>query len=278
LPTDGPDELSATLQRLRKDAGMTLAEVAGGSGLSLQTVQRLVTGIYAATPEQAEAIARAVGAPAATRRRLVAMAQDLKQRTTPRQALLRGGVRAQQQYRNIERAAGHVQSFSPVMPPGQLQTADYMREVFASELPLSQVEGAVAERLKRSAALHGGAGPRYTLLMAEGALRWQVGSPALMAAQCDHIAAVARSTSPRVRVGIIPWTQPVHIFPMHSYDLYDTRAVIFGTRTGTAYVTARPDVAAYVRLHANLVELAVFDDDAAVRAGALGDEYRALHT
>lgn len=255
---------------------MTLAQVAAGSGLSLQTVQRLVTGIYAATPEQVEAIARAVAAPAATRRRLVAMAGDLRQRTTPRQALLRGGVRAQQQYRKIERAAGHVQSFSPVMPPGQLQTADYMRVMFASELPLSQVDGAVTERLKRSAALRGAAGPRYTLLMTEGALRWLVGSPALMAEQCAHISEVARTTSERVRVGVIPWTQPVRVFPMHSYDLYDTRAVIFGTRTGTAYVTSRPDVAAYVRLHNQLAELAVFGDDAADRIGSLGEEYRAL--
>lgn len=275
MPTERSDELSATLHRLRREKGLTLEEVAQRTGMSLATVGRFDKGEYVPKPEQAEALARAVGAPAVTRRRLVKLAEDLRERTTPRAALLRGGVRAQQRYRDIERATGHVQSFSPVMPPGPLQTADYMRAVFAA-LPPAQVEAAVTERLKRATDLEGETGPRYTLVMAEGALRWHVGSPELMAAQCDHIGRVAVESPERVRVGIIPWTQPVDVFPMHSFDLYDNRAVIFGTRTGTAFVTARPDVAGFVQLHAELVDLAVFGPAAADVSHRVAEDYRAL--
>lgn len=270
-----PDELSATLQRLRDEAGLSLRQVAALVDMSAATVNRLEKGAYLPTPEQAEALARAVNAPPAERRRVVALAKELQARTTPRQVLRRGAAAVHKLYGDIEKASGHVRSFSPVMPPGQAQAPAYIRQVLA-RLPASQFEGAVRQREMRGQALWAPTGPRHTIVMAEGALLWHAGSPAVMADQCDHLAYLARTAPERVRVGIIPWTRPVDEFPLHSFDLYDERAVIYGTRTGTAFVTAPPDVAGFVRLFRELAGLAVFGEDAARIADRRADEYRNL--
>lgn len=270
------DELARTLHQLRADAGLTLAEVAKRAGVSVATVSRLENGRYAPTATQAETLARAVGAPASTRRRIVALARDLRERTAPRQVLIRaGGATAQRKFGEIEAAAGHVQSFSPAMVVGLLQTEDYARAVFSSVLPPEQVEDAVQARLGRQRLLTDAKGPELTQLVTEGALHWHVGSPALMAAQCDRMAESATAGG-RVRVGVIPWWRPTRIFPMHGFDLYDERAVIVGTITGTAYLTTPGDVGEYAALFGRLVELAEFGERAAAAARRVAEEYRRI--
>jgi len=268
------DELAGTLQRLRTEAGLTQAEVANEAGVSTATVSRLERGKYVPSPEQAQALARAVGASALVRKRLISLAADLKERTAPRQVLLRGGATAQKRYGEIERAAGHVQSFSPVMVVGLLQTVEYARAVFAAVLPPEQVEPAVQARVERQQLLSG-EGPALTQIITEGALMWHVGSPNLMAAQCTHIADLAL-VADRLRIGVIPSSVPADVFPMTGFDLYDERAVIVGTITGTAYITNSGDVSEYVRLFRRLVDLAVWGDEARVVLQRIADKYRAL--
>lgn len=255
------DELSRTLSQLRKDADLTLAQVADRTGMSVATVSRLLAGKYVPTGEQVDALAAAVGARGAERRRMAQLAEDLRERTTTRQVLIRAGAATQRRFGSIEAAAGHVQTFSPAMVVGLMQTADYARVVFESVLPDSQVDDAVRARLERQEKLAAAKGPAYTQVMSEGALLWQVGSPELMVAQCEHIADAAMLGG-RVQVGIIPWQHRARVFPMHSFDLYDERAVIVGTITGTAYLTSPGDVDEYVAMFQALVELAVFGEEA----------------
>lgn len=267
-------ELARTLHQLRTAAGLTLAEVADRAGVSAATVSRLENDKYAPTTEQAEALARAVKAPAATRRRLVSLAQDLRERTSPRQVLIRAGAAtAQRRFGEIEAGSGHVQSFSPVMVVGLLQTPEYAQAVFRSALPDDQIEDAVQARLDRQRRLADPAEPTFTQIMTEGALRWRIGSADLMAEQCEHVARMA-AAGYRLRVGIIPWSQTSGVFPLHGFDLYDERAVIVGTLTGTGYLTTPSDVADYVGLFRRLSELAVFDADAVPELERIAADYR----
>jgi transcriptional regulator with XRE-family HTH domain len=274
LTTPSRDELSRTLRDLRTASGLTIREVATKIGVASSTVSRLENGRYVPTPEQVEQLAQAVGARGAVRRHLVSLARDLRERTAPRQVLLRAGAAtAQREFGRIEAAAGHVQSFSPVMVLGLLQTADYAREVFASVAPADQVNDAVRARMERQRLLEGEGPPVFTQVMAEGALRWHVGSPELMAQQCEHIAAAA-ARGGRMKVGIIPWTQPIDVFPMTGFDLYDARAVIVGTITGTAFLKSEGDVADYGALFQRLVGLAVFGEEAQAIAAGIAAQYR----
>lgn len=268
----GRDELSRTLRQLRQDAGLTLVQVAELSGFSIATLSRVETGKSVPTPEQAEAFARASKAPAVVRRRLVRLAGDLRERVTPRSILVRGGAALQRRFKEIETATGHVQSWSPVMVVGLLQTPEYARVVFEEVLPDDQVEKAVVERMKRQELLAAARGPDFTQIITEGALRWCVGSPELMVAQCEKVAQVA-SQGGRVRVGIIPSGRPARIFPLHGFDLYDERAAIVGTLTGTAFINARADVAAFVAMFERIAALAEFGESATEIAYRIGEDY-----
>lgn len=269
----GRDELSRTLRELRTASGLTIREVADRVGMSHSTVSRLERGRYVPTPEQMASLASAVGARATVRRRLVTLAKDVRERTASRQVLLRAGAgTAQREFGRIEAAAGHVQSFSPVMVLGLLQTADYAHAVFTSAVPADQVEDAVTARLARQRMLTSAGPPAFTQVMAEGALRWCAGAAEVMARQCDHIAEMAS----QVRIGIIPSTREVDVFPMTGFDLYDERAVIVGTITGTAFLRSEGDVAEYVRLFRRLEELAVFGDEARALVAAMAERYRSI--
>jgi hypothetical protein len=63
---------------------------------------------------------------------------------------------------------------------------------------------------------------------------------------------------------------------MTGFDLYDERAVIFGTDTGATFLTKPNDVAPYVERFARLCDLAAFGEDAALEADRIASEYRAL--
>jgi hypothetical protein len=79
-------------------------------------------------------------------------------------------------------------------------------------------------------------------------------SPEVMVRQLDRISEVAKL--PHVSVGVIEWTTPSTVFPMHGWDLYDDRAAVVGTETATAPITDRRDLEQYQKLFADLATLA----------------------
>jgi transcriptional regulator with XRE-family HTH domain len=278
------DELARTLVTLRKAAGMTAAQVARAAGFSAPKVSRFESGRQIPSAEEAEAYARAVRASAADRRRLVTMAAELRDTMESRLVLLRpgsgGARRMQDRIAREEARANHICSFANTLVPGLCQTADYARAVFASvaDLPEDEVESAVAGRLARQAQARQPSHRRYTQIITEGALNWHVGRPELMAAQCDHLAELARIGDEQFRVGVIPMSQPVTQFPMEAFDLFDADAVLMGSYTATAYMTQPTDVEAYRRLFEDLVGHARFDAAAAVVFDGLATRYRSLGT
>jgi hypothetical protein len=97
-------------------------------------------------------------------------------------------------------------------------------------------------------------GDRQIGVVSEGALRWMALSPEVMVRQLDRISEVAQL--PHVSVGVIEWTTPSTVFPMHGWDLYDDRAAVVGTETATAPITDRRDLEQYQKLFMDLATLA----------------------
>lgn len=187
----------------------------------------------------------------------------------------RGAWRLQRRIANIEANAADISGFVNNLVPGLLQTADYARAVFSdgSEISPAEVERAVAARMDRSTVIE--AGERsIVLVMTEGAMRWQAGNARIMVEQLEHI---ERQASERhARIGVIPWTTPVGIFPTHGFSMYDRRAVVIGTRSATAFITDSKDVANYSQLFDELSSLASFGEEAARIIGRIADDYRSL--
>ncbi|MGH2601461.1 MAG: Scr1 family TA system antitoxin-like transcriptional regulator [Dehalococcoidia bacterium] len=142
-----------------------------------------------------------------------------------------------------------------------------MRIVFGGD------EGATAERLRRHEILTDES-KRFVVVMTEGALRWHADSAQLMVEQLEAI--ITSAKRPTVRLGIIPWTTPVRVFPRHGFHIYDDDAVIVGTETATATMTGVGDVATYVELFAALNGVAVFGEKARQHLARIADDYRRL--
>ena len=84
-----------------------------------------------------------------------------------------------------------MRNFQPGIIPGLLQTAEYARRII--EMPTSapkQSGAAVAARLDRQETLHDRK-RHFEFLMTEAALRYRPGPPEVLAAQLDHLAALA---------------------------------------------------------------------------------------
>ena len=274
--------LSSTLKQYRIQADLSQTEAARRADLSQAGVARFETGMQVPTPDQVRALCRVYKIPASQRAELVAAAGDLRAgMTAARPVLSRGtGWKIQARIGRIERDATLIREFQPLIIPGLLQTEEYMRAVFGQRMTPADRDRAVAERLTRQARLS--IGQEARLVVPEGALWWQAGSPAVMAAQLDHVTEVAArgwsaSTggAPAVQVGLIPWDRPVDVFPVHGFTAYDAQVVLIGTWAGSAFVTG-PDVAVYVERFEALGRLAVYGEEAAAAAAAAAARYRAL--
>lgn len=181
----------------------------------------------------------------------------------------------QERIGRIERTSVTMRHFHPAVVSGLLQLPDYARVIFSAggDLSADEVRTAVDRRMARQALLTE-PGRSFTFLLTEGPLRWQIGSPQLMAAQLDHIASIA--DQPHVRVGVIPWTTTVEVAPVAGFDLYDERVVIVGTEAGTTFLTDPDDVAPYLRLFAGLAALASYDDAPLTMLRRIAADYRSL--
>jgi len=266
--------LAATLRQLRKDAGLSQMEAAAATGLTQVKISRLETGKYTPQPDDVDRVTRAYKAPAKVRRALERTARDLTEgQVYSRIILQRGAWQMQQMTGRIEAESGRVRVFHPTIVPGLLQTPAYARAMFASVgIADGELERTVRARMARQELL--GSNREFVLLMSEGALRWQIGSPQLMLDLIDHIAATIGL--PNVRVGIIPYSTRATVFVQEGFDLYDTRAVIIGTTTATATITDTRDLAIYDKLFTELEASASIGDAAGTELERIAADYRAL--
>ena len=230
------------------------------------------------TPEDADHYARALGAPTAVRRQLVAMARDLHEQhrasAPARVSVSRSAAAHEQRVHRNEARSTYISVFHPIVIPGLLQTEEYIRAIFASgALSEAAAHARVAERLLRAQILDE-PGRQFTFILTTGALGWRVGGPEVMARQVEHIAEVSRQS--HVRIGVIPWGIEAGVFPPCGFDLYDEHTVVVGVVGGSAYYNDPADVARYVAMLTSLERHALFGDEARTELRRVADKYRAL--
>jgi hypothetical protein len=185
-----------------------------------------------------------------------------------------GAYKMQQRAQRTESESARIRSFHPAIVIGLAQTPAYMRAVFSAggDLARADMEKSIAGRIARAEVL--GSGRDIGLIMTEGALRWQAINPAVMIGQLDHIAEI--SQRPGVRVGIVPWTAPVDVFPVSGFTILDSRAVVIGTDAATAFFTDSQDVSAYEKLWGELAALASWETEAREHLERIATDYRGL--
>jgi transcriptional regulator with XRE-family HTH domain len=279
-PRDGKDELSRTLHELRSAAGLSTRQAGAQAGFSQSKVSRIEQGRNVPTEVDVGALADVYlageRADPAVRRRLVELARDIRAEHRP-VVMARSKGRPdvfQARLARIETASAHVRSFAPTAVTGLMQTESYMRSLIAQRgLPADRIDAFVRARLQRQAGLASG-NREYTIITTAGALGWRLGSRAEMADQISHIADVI-GRYPMVHVGVIPWGAAADRVVLHGWDIYDERAVCYGTADATAILTEPRDVARYLELHTSIEKMAVWENDARDVLSQLAGRYRA---
>ena len=274
-------KLARLLKQLRSDAGLTGVAAGERGGISQPMVSRWERGRNAPDPDQARRYTSALGAAKAMVEEAVRLAKEIdavhSQNIPSRLVLSRGAADFQRRVGRLEQSSKHVRTFTPTVVPGLLQTEEYARAIFGAGGLISgrDLDEAVEARMERQALVQGDQ-RQFTLLMSEGALRWMALSPAVMLQQLDRIHQIAGL--PHVEIGIIEWTTPASVFPMHGWDLYDERAAVVGTETATALITDVQDLQQYRALFAELQRMATTGEDLVAVLNRLRGAYAGLET
>ncbi|MDK9497481.1 DUF5753 domain-containing protein [Streptomyces katrae] len=115
------------------------------------------------------------------------------------------------EYIAMEDAATHIRTWQMALIPGLLQTADYVRSMcVVSETwrEPDEIEPIVTVRIKRQARLRGETPLRFHAVISEAALRQEIGGPAVMRNQLDHL--VESAGLPNVHIQVLPFRTGAH--------------------------------------------------------------------
>jgi hypothetical protein len=182
----------------------------------------------------------------------------------PWSAALRDQVHLQDDIQELENRVGVKQVYEPSVIPGLLQTAEYVRRIFAMFQPSYaelDIPAVVAGRLDRQVALFDPA-RRFEFLITEAALRWRIGPPGLLRSQLDRVASV--STLRNVSIGLIPQAASALTHVPHGFVIFesaddeDDALVLVETVHANLTVSGAPQVDLYRRQWSLLRQMAVY--------------------
>lgn len=152
----------------------------------------------------------------------------------------------------LEAMCHGVRTYQVQLVPGLLQTPEYGRAVTVASRAWQspeQIDQFVEVRLARQRRLTGESPMRFWAVLAEGALRQQVGGPEVMRAQLEHVAVMAER--PNITVQILPFSRGAHSGMFGPYVLLSfpqlaaLDLVLSETPAGNIWVEREPEVARY---------------------------------
>ena len=159
------------------------------------------------------------------------------------------------------------------MITGLLQTPEYARASLAN-FPGDHPQ-AIAKRLDRQAQLYDAA-KRFTFVLTEAAVRWQLCEPQVMAVQLDRLASL--SASPNIRIGVIPLDAHVPDGPLNTFTIYDERIATAETFGGVIMMRDPRDVAYHLELFAFFEQYAAFGDNARSLLASYAETFRSVNS
>jgi transcriptional regulator with XRE-family HTH domain len=271
LPT--PPPLAERLKQLRNAAGLTGTEVAKRVGFGQPKISMIENGRSAPTPEDVEKLARVYKVLANERAVLVEQAREARSATyEARSVLTAGGWRFQDKVARMEQAASDITDVTPSILAGLLQTPTYARSVWGDSLNSADADRAVESRMRRQQVLN--SDRRFTFLITEGALRWNLGGPDVMVGQLDRL--LSELERDNLRLGLIPWMRTVTEPLLHPFLMLDRRTILLGTVAATSVISDPSSVAEYTALLATLEPLASWGEDARPHLERIRSEYASL--
>lgn len=273
---DDREDLASALLRLRRASGLSGERLARRCGMSQSKVSRIETGRLLPSVVDVEQMLTGLGVDAPTKHELLSLARVANtEYQDVRLSVRRGLHHRQRELAAMERSASDVRHFLPALITGLLQTPEYMRAAIAP--PIEPASGdfgkAVAAKLERQAILHE-PGKRFSFLLTESALRWQLCSAPVMALQLDRLVSLSRLAT--VSIGVLPLNQPVPDGAYHTFVTYDRRLVTVELFMGQLVLRDPKDIDHYHALFEFFGERAIWGDEARAFIAAIADEFRSV--
>jgi transcriptional regulator with XRE-family HTH domain len=256
--------LADRLREIRVHAGLTAQALAVGAGWHRTKVSKLEHGTTSPTAADIQAWCTLCGVPAQTVE-LVHQLQAADSLWLDWRRMERAGLKpAQESVRELYEATRLFRFYSSQLIPGPVQTAAYIEALLTTIRDrrglVDDVEEAVAERLDRQRSLFGG-DHRFAIVLEEGTLYYQIGSPQVHAGQLRHLLSVA--ALPNMSLGIIPTNlDRTRMWPVEMFFLFDDKQLHVELVSGFLSITQPREVAMYVRSFAELAGLAVYGTQA----------------
>jgi transcriptional regulator with XRE-family HTH domain len=190
------------LRRMRKQSGLTAAEVAEQLGVSTSMVSRAETGKRGLQRDDLIGLLTVYRAPRALRAAMVKLYDDIRKPDL----LDRGELNIHEdlaRWIDFEQDASWIYNYQPLYVPGLLQTFAYAKAVIeAYGVPLSEqeIDDRVAARIARQKVLRGPDRPQLEVVLHEAALHQRVGGVEVMREQLNYLVEVAQRPSVTIRV------------------------------------------------------------------------------
>ncbi|MFF0135063.1 helix-turn-helix domain-containing protein [Streptomyces sp. NPDC005227] len=253
-----------SLRDLRKEAGLTVVELAAACGWHYSKTSRIENAL---TGPSATDIRRWCTATRAEGR-----AQDLVIQSVNAESMyrewrdqVRSGLRRIQ-----ERRAGSFREtqcfrvYSSSLVPGLLQTEGYARAVLGMaatihDLPVDDSADAAHARTERSRVVHE-QGRRLVVVVEESVLHCQVAAPDAMAAQLGYL--LTAGALPAVSLGVIPAATRRSHWPEETFHVYDDKLVSVELVSAEVNVTQPAEIGQYLQSFERLRAMAVYGADA----------------
>jgi transcriptional regulator with XRE-family HTH domain len=251
VPDDEP--VGATLARMRRERGLTGADLAARVGMSQPKISRIERGRGVVDPADVGALARELGADEGAVAVLMRRTERPHDQMTDWRTTADNLASRQSTVAGWESSAKVIREFQPAVVPGLLQSSGYAEATLRGFQQLvlrgtssePAVLAAVAERMRRQQVL-ADAGKSFSFVITEQVLRNEICRPDEMLAQINRIRDVA-FRQPNISVGVIPDGVRLELPPLHGFWVQDDSMVILDVFNTGILTRGHKDVEIYNR-------------------------------
>ncbi|WP_033322537.1 helix-turn-helix domain-containing protein [Streptomyces yerevanensis] len=207
-------QLGDELRRLREAAGLTTTQAADALDCTKGKISRIENGhVPVRTPDLIALMQAYEVGDSETRERLGSLARRANRRRREGWWHQYGAVLADtyRDYIEMENICDGIKTFQAQLVPGLLQTPAYGRAITVASSAwktAEEIDQFVQVRIARQERLAGEAPLELWAVLAEGVLRQQVGGPAVMRDQLEHLATMAEM--PNITVQVLPFSRGAH--------------------------------------------------------------------
>jgi transcriptional regulator with XRE-family HTH domain len=278
-PTLRRRELASQLRDLRKQAGLTVEDVARELLCSPPKISRIETATRPASLRDVRDLCALYGVSDPMLTRLMTLAREAKQQGwwNKYEDLLIDSLIG------LEIEAGQISSYESCVIPWMFQTKEYASAVIKGILPRIAdhiLDERVAARLKRQEILTRDSPPRFWSLVDESALRRRVGGSQTMYEQLKRMVELA-TTIPGITLQIVPLALGAHpgldnTFTLLEFQSSQPAVVYVENMAGVLYLERASDVDRYKEALEHLRAGALDIESSARLVEQIGDSFDSL--